>query len=114
MRIREIGLRRALGARKRHIRAQFLVEALVLTLVAGRGRNRARLRLDRGSGPSAMLGALFKDDSGKGDLTLRHLALHGLDLSLILVVVGTSRASLPALKASRPSTGRSAPLRIGS
>ena len=34
-RIREIGLRRALGARRRHIRFQFLAEALVLTLVGG-------------------------------------------------------------------------------
>src|SRR5262249_46025616 len=34
-RIREIGLRRALGARRRHIRVQFLAEALALTLVGG-------------------------------------------------------------------------------
>ena len=34
-RIREIGLRRALGARRGHIRLQFLAEALVLTLVGG-------------------------------------------------------------------------------
>ncbi len=34
-RVREIGLRRALGARKRHIRSQFLAEALVLTLAGG-------------------------------------------------------------------------------
>src|SRR6185369_6465811 len=34
-RVREIGLRRALGARRRHIRWQFLSEAMVLTLSAG-------------------------------------------------------------------------------
>src|SRR6201998_4832120 len=34
-RVREIGLRRALGAKKSHIRWQFLLEALVMTLAAG-------------------------------------------------------------------------------
>lgn len=34
-RVRQIGLRRALGARRRHIRAQFLAEALALTLIGG-------------------------------------------------------------------------------
>jgi putative ABC transport system permease protein len=34
-RVREIGLRRALGARKSHIRWQFLLEALVMTIAAG-------------------------------------------------------------------------------
>src|SRR5213596_4393900 len=34
-RIREIGLRRAWGARRRHIKAQFLSEALALTLIGG-------------------------------------------------------------------------------
>ena len=34
-RVKEIGLRRALGAKKSHIRGQFLLEALVMTLAAG-------------------------------------------------------------------------------
>src|SRR5206468_10587071 len=34
-RIREIGLRRGLGARRPHIRTQFLGEAMVLTLIGG-------------------------------------------------------------------------------
>jgi len=34
-RTREIGVRRALGARRRHITSQFLVETVVLTMVAG-------------------------------------------------------------------------------
>src|SRR5258708_28082191 len=34
-RVREIGLRRALGAKKTHIRWQFLFEALVMTIAAG-------------------------------------------------------------------------------
>ena len=34
-RIREIGLRRALGARKRHIKLQFLAETLLIMLLGG-------------------------------------------------------------------------------
>ena len=43
----EIGVRRALGARRVHIAGQFLVEAAVLAMLGGRRRRRARRRRDR-------------------------------------------------------------------
>jgi putative ABC transport system permease protein len=100
-RIREIGLRRALGARKRHIRAQFLVEALVLTLVGGAVGIVLAYGLTAAVGRLPMLGALFNDDSGKGDLTLAISPATVAISSLILVVVGTLSGLVPALKASR-------------
>jgi len=100
-RIREIGLRRALGARKRHIRAQFLAEALVITVVGGAIGILLAYVLTALVGSLPMLGALFKDDSGKGDLTLSISPMTVAISSLILVIVGTLSGLVPAIKASR-------------
>ena len=72
-RVREIGLRRALGARKRHIRLQFLAEALVLTLVGGAAGIVLSYALTAVMPILPVLGPLYQDDSGKGDMQLRHL-----------------------------------------
>src|SRR6059036_1969323 len=67
-RIREIGLRRALGARRRHIRAQFLAEAMVLTLIGGALGILIAPLLIAAIGTLPFLGPLFEDTTGKGDI----------------------------------------------
>ncbi len=99
-RIREIGLRRALGARKRHIRWQFLAEALVLTLLGGAAGMALSYAITAVMPILPVLGPLYQDESGKGDMQLRISALTVLGSSLILVFVGVASGLVPALKAS--------------
>src|SRR5450432_187837 len=100
-RVREIGLRRALGAKKSHIRWQFLLEALVMTLAAG------AVGMLLSAGISAMIGTLpflgpaYEDDSGKVDI---HLTLSVMTMVLstaILVIVGVLSGWLPAMQAAK-------------
>ena len=100
-RIREIGLRRALGARRWHIRAQFVAEALVMTLLAGFIGILLSPILVSAVGTLPLLGPLFDDDSGKGDIQLRISGLTVLVSTSVLVLVGVASGIVPALKASR-------------
>lgn len=100
-RVREIGLRRALGARRRHIRAQFLCEALVLTLLAGGVGILLAYVIASSVGTLPLLGPLYEDTSGKGDI---HLTISPPTVALstgILVLVGVLSGLVPALRASR-------------
>jgi putative ABC transport system permease protein len=111
-RVREIGLRRALGARRWHIQAQFLSEALVLTLAGGAFGIGLAALITAYSGTLPMLGPLFKDTSGKGDI---HLALSPATAALstaILVLVGVLSGLAPAIRASRLPPHRRPALRI--
>jgi len=100
-RIREIGLRRALGARKRHIRMQFLAEALVLTLVGGAIGILLSYVLTWLLPTLKILGPLYEETSGQGDLQLNISAATVLGSTLILVFVGVVSGLVPAIKASR-------------
>jgi putative ABC transport system permease protein len=100
-RIREIGLRRAVGARKWHIRLQFLVEALVLTLVGGAIGILVSWALIAAVGTMPLLGPMWDDDSGVGDLHLKMSTMTVLASTAILVIVGSLAGLMPALKASR-------------
>jgi putative ABC transport system permease protein len=100
-RIREIGLRRALGARKRHIKFQFLAETLLLMLLGGAIGVVLSYLIAWGVGTLPMMGPLFEDDSGQGDIHLR-ISLMTVALSTaVLLVVGVISGLVPALRASK-------------
>jgi putative ABC transport system permease protein len=100
-RIREIGLRRALGARKRHIRLQFLAETLLIMLLGGAIGVLLSYGIAAAVGTLPMMGPLFEDDSGKGDIHLQ-ISLMTVTLSaIVLLLVGVVSGLVPALRASK-------------
>jgi putative ABC transport system permease protein len=100
-RVREIGLRMALGAKRRHIRFQFLSEALVLTVGGGLIGIAMSFVVTAAVGSMPLLGPLFEDDSGRGDLQLRIDATTVLVSTGVLVLTGLLSGLLPAIRASR-------------
>jgi len=100
-RIREIGLRRALGARRKHIRLQFLAEALVMTMLGGAVGILLAQGIAAVVGTLPFLGPAYKDTTGKVDIHL-HISLATVAISAgILVLVGVLSGLVPALRASR-------------
>jgi putative ABC transport system permease protein len=100
-RIREIGLRRALGARKWHIKLQFLAETLLIMLLGGAIGVLVSYVVAASVGTLPLMGPLFEDDSGKGDIHL-HISMATLLVStLVLLLVGVISGLIPALRASR-------------
>jgi putative ABC transport system permease protein len=100
-RIREIGLRRALGARKIHIKLQFLSETLLIMLLGGAIGVLVSYGVAAAVGTLPLMGPLFEDDSGRGDIHL-HISLMTLAVStLVLLLVGVISGLIPALRASK-------------
>lgn len=99
-RIREIGLRRALGARKRHIRTQFIAEALVLTLIGGVAGIGLAYALSAAVGTLPLFGPLYEDTSGKGDIHLTISVSIIATSTAVLMLVGLLSGLVPALRAS--------------
>jgi putative ABC transport system permease protein len=100
-RIREIGLRRALGARKRHIKLQFLAETLLIMCIGGAIGVLLSYIIAWSVGTLPMMGPLFEDDSGQGDIHLRISLWTILLSSAALLVVGVISGLVPALRASK-------------
>ena len=100
-RIREIGLRRALGAKKLHIQLQFLAETLLIMLLGGAIGVLVSYLVAAGVGTLPLMGPLFEDDSGKGDIHLHISAMTLAVSSLVLLLVGVISGLVPALRASK-------------
>jgi putative ABC transport system permease protein len=100
-RVREIGLRRALGAKKSHIRWQFLLEALVMTLAAGAIGMLLSEAITSAIGTLPFLGPAYEDDSGKVDIHLQISLVTMLLSTGILIIVGVLSGWLPAMQAAK-------------
>ena len=100
-RIREIGLRRALGAKKSHIKLQFLAETLLIMLLGGLIGVIVSYVVAAAVGTLPLMGPLFEDDSGRGDIHL-HISIMTLVAStMVLLVVGVISGLVPAMRASK-------------
>ncbi|HXY07106.1 MAG TPA: ABC transporter permease [Terriglobales bacterium] len=100
-RVREIGLRRALGARKRHIWCQFLAETLLIMLLGGALGVLLSYGIAAAVGTLPLMGALFEDDSGKADIHLKISAMILVVSTLVLLTVGVISGLVPAFRAAK-------------
>jgi putative ABC transport system permease protein len=100
-RIREIGLRRALGAKKRHIKFQFLAETLLIMLLGGAIGVLISYAVAAAVGTVPLMGPLFEDDSGRGDIHLQISLMTVVLSTIVLLIVGVISGMVPAMKASK-------------
>jgi putative ABC transport system permease protein len=100
-RTREIGLRKAVGARQRHILTQFLIEALVLTAIGGVLGMVGSWLLTVVIPPLPLYSEFYKTTNHQGDIFLRASVNVMVISFIILAVVGIISGFWPALKASR-------------
>ena len=99
-RTREIGVEKALGARKWHILLQFLSEALAITFLGGLAGVVLAYIVSWSVG-SLTLWSAFEENASEGDIHLKIEAGTLVASTLILSLVGVVSGMLPAIKAAR-------------
>jgi putative ABC transport system permease protein len=98
-RTKEIGIEKALGARKRHILIQFLAEALVITGIGGAAGITLAYAVSIGVGRITFYSAVASN-AGDADIQLLISPAIVILATGILVVVGVVSGMVPALKAA--------------
>jgi putative ABC transport system permease protein len=99
-RTREIGVEKALGARRWHILFQFLSEALVITFLGGLAGVALAYVVSWTVG-SLTLWSAFETNASEGDIHLTIQAGTLIVSTIILSFVGVVSGMLPAIKAAR-------------
>jgi putative ABC transport system permease protein len=98
-RTREIGVEKALGARKRHILFQFLAEAMVITGVGGIGGIVLAVTVSKLVGGITFYSAIAKNGSA-ADIYLLISPNIVIVATSVLVVVGVVSGMIPAIQAA--------------
>ncbi len=100
-RTKEIGLRKALGAKPRNILTQFLLEAVVLTFVGGAVGMVLAVTLAHVIPPMPLYSEAFKTVNHEGDIFLRTSMPVMLASFMILSLVAITSGFYPAMKAAK-------------
>jgi len=100
-RTREIGVRKALGARRRHILTQFLLEALTITFLGGVIGVALSYLLVWAIGTRPFLATLLDDPTRRTDISLVMSTSILVTSTAILACAGVLSGLWPAYRASR-------------
>ena len=100
-RTREIGVLKSIGATRRSILSQFLLEAMAIVTVGGALGVLGGYVVTEGIQTLPLLGPMFHDSTGTGDIHLRISSFAVMTSTIMLETVGLVAGLLPAIKASR-------------